>query len=79
MLGSPIGGQIRELTREKVIGGSGIQLRSLLQDNWPSFKLRFAQTFFLAIYVYKYKRHIKMISFMSSVCVALTDFNHRVI
>ena len=71
--------QIRELTRNKVIGGSGILLRSLLQDSWPSFKIRYAQTFFLAIYVYKYKRHIKMISFISSVCVALTDFNHRVI
>ena len=31
-----IGRQIRELTRKKVIGRSGIQLRSLLQDNWRS-------------------------------------------
>ena len=74
-----IGRQIHELTRKKVIGRSGILLRSLLQDNWPSFKLRYAQTLFLAIYVFKYKRHIKMISFSSSVCVALTDFNHRMI
>ena len=74
-----IGRQIGELTRKKVIGRSGIQLRSLLQDNWPSLKLRYAQTFFLAIFVYKYKRHIKLISFITSIRVALTDFNHRVI
>ena len=42
-----IGRQIRELTRKIVIGRSGIQLRSLLEENWPSFKLRYAQTFFL--------------------------------
>ena len=74
-----IGRQIRELTRKKVIGRSGILLRSLLQDNWPSFKLRYAQTLFPAIFVYKYKRHIKVISFITCVRVALTDFNHRVI
>ena len=55
VLGSPIGRQIREFTQNGVIGGSGIQLRSLLEDNWTSFKLRCAQTFLLAIYVFKYK------------------------
>ena len=67
-----IGRQIRELTRKKVIGRSGIQLRSFV-------KLRYAQTFFPAIFVYKYKRHIKVISFITCVRVALTDFNHRMI
>ena len=33
-----------------------------VQDNWPSFKLRILT----AIYVYKYKRHIKVISFITS-------------
>ena len=42
-------------------------------------KLRYAQTFFPAIFVYKYKRHIKVISFITCVCIALTDFNHRMI
>ena len=60
--------------KEKVIGRSGIQLRSLLQDNWP----RYAQTFFLAIYVYNYKRHIKAIRLIIKVRVELsTDFNHK--
>ena len=47
----------------------------LVQDNWPSFKLRILR----AIYVYKYKRHIKVIRFITCVRVALTDFNHRMI
>ena len=42
-------------------------------------KLQYAQTFFPAIFVYKYKRHIKVISFITCVRVALTDFNHRMI
>ena len=73
-----IGRQIRELTRKKV-GLSGIQQRSLLQDNyWPSFKLRYAQAFFLAIFVYKYKRHLKSIRLIISVRVELsTYFTHK--
>ena len=76
VLGSPIGRQIRELTPKKV-GRSGIQQRSLLQDNhWSSFKLRYAQAFFLAIFVYKYKRHLKAIRLLISVRIELsTDFN----
>ena len=74
-----IGRQIRELTRKIVISRSGMQLCSLLQENWPSFKLRYAQTFFLEIYVYKHTRHIKVFCFITSVRVVLTDVNHRVI
>ena len=53
---------------------------ALLAEGQLAFvKLRYAQTFFPAIFVYKYKRHIKVISFITCVRVALTDFNHRVI
>ena len=72
-----IGRQIRELTRKKVIGRSGIQLRSFLQDNWPSFKLGCANIL-SSNFVYKYKRHLKAIRLILSLRVALsTDFNHK--